>query len=187
MSDHDYHPFLDFGEPETNEIQGLFLGIDPGMNGGIALIDTRARVHTVMAMPRTESDVWTELKTLMNSFSNTVPNLRTNQQSVRGMIEKVHSMPGQGVASAFKFGMGYGGLRMALNALYVPYEDVTPQSWMKTLEIPRKRKTESQSQWKNRLKGIAQQLFPDTEINLKTADALLVAEVCRRRNTLWDT
>ena len=41
---------------------------------------------------------------------------------------------------------------------------------------------ESPVAYKRRLKGVAQQLFPDTEgITLKTCDALLLAEFLRRR------
>ena len=49
------------------------------------------------------------------------------------IIEKVHSMPKQGVASSFNFGMGYGMLRGALTALCIPHELITPQQWKKTI------------------------------------------------------
>lgn len=47
------------------------------------------------------------------------------------IVEKVHSMPGQGVASTFKFGKGYGSLLGILAGLSIPVELVTPQAWKK--------------------------------------------------------
>lgn len=42
---------------------------------------------------------------------------------------------------------------------------------------------ESETQWKNRLKAKAQQLFPQQEVTLATADALLIAEFGRRKRS----
>jgi Holliday junction resolvasome RuvABC endonuclease subunit len=101
--------------------------------------------------------------------------------SVCAVIEHVHAMPKQGVSSTFKFGVGYGGLRMALIAASIPFEEVTPRTWQKALGVVVRKKTETKTQFKNRLKAKAQQLFPRESITLKTADALLIAEYCRRK------
>jgi Holliday junction resolvasome RuvABC endonuclease subunit len=91
-------------------------------------------------------------------------------------------MPKQGVASSFKFGVNYGIVRMALTAAGIPFEEVTPQAWQKALGITHRKKTETPSEWKNRLRARAQQLFPSVSLTLATADALLIAEYCRRIN-----
>ncbi len=44
-------------------------------------------------------------------------------------VERVHSMPGQGVASTFTFGLGYGRVLGALEALGVPTVLVEPRAW----------------------------------------------------------
>ena len=49
------------------------------------------------------------------------------------VIEKVHSMPGQGVSSTFSFGTGYGQLQGLLAGLGIPFELVTPQAWKKVV------------------------------------------------------
>lgn len=151
-------------------IKPVYLGIDPGQNGGIARLCHRDVI--AVPMPITEGDIWGWL------FSYASP----RAQRVFAIIEKVHSMPKQGVSSTFKFGVSYGGLRMALVGIGVPFEEVTPQVWQKALSIPRRKKTETTAQWKNRLKAKAQQLFPRVEITPKTADALLIAEYCRRKH-----
>jgi crossover junction endodeoxyribonuclease RuvC len=146
-----------------------FIGVDPGKHGGLVCMDYDGRVLDLIRMPSTESDVW---KWFIEIYD---PSVRTV-----AVIEKVHSMPKQGVASSFTFGMGYGGLRMALIAAGIPFDQVTPQKWMKAIGIPPRKKTDTNNQWKNRLKAHAQQLFPQENITLATADALLIAEYCRR-------
>lgn len=53
-------------------------------------------------------------------------------------IEKVHSMPKQGVASMFSFGQRLGELEGIANTLGIPYLLVPPQEWMKGIGIPNK-------------------------------------------------
>ena len=70
---------------------------------------------------------------------------------------------------------------MALTAAGIPFEEVTPVVWQRGLGIPVRKKDESRSQFKGRLKAKAQQLFPQVKVTLKTADALLISEYCRRK------
>ncbi|MBE3145028.1 MAG: hypothetical protein IMZ61_14085 [Planctomycetes bacterium] len=91
-------------------------------------------------------------------------------------LEKVHSMPKQGVSSTFKFGLNYGFLIGCLTALRIPYEFVTPNTWQKALSCQSKGK-------KNVTKAKAQQLFPHLKIIHTIADALLIAEYGRRTFT----
>ncbi len=146
----------------------MFLGLDPGLSGGIAFYYPPG--ITVTAMPDTERDVW-----------GWIDRLRDHRGSLFAVIEKVHAMPGNGVSSMFKFGVGYGGLRMALVAAGIPFEEVTPQTWMKVLRIPPRKKTEDKTKWKNRLKQVAQNLHPNEPITLKTCDAILIATYAQRK------
>jgi crossover junction endodeoxyribonuclease RuvC len=82
-------------------------------------------------------------------------------------------MPKQGVSSTFKFGVNYGFLRGMLTAHKIPFEEVTPQKWQKAMGCLSKGN-------KNVTKAKAQQLFPNLKITHKVADALLIAEYCRR-------
>lgn len=164
-----------------------FLGIDPGLSGGLAAICGNDVV--TIPMPETERDIFdwmTSSRDLLVSFA---------------VIERVHAMPGNGVASMFKFGQNYGSLRMALVAAEIPFEEIQPRGWQKALGIlPRKPHTgvvvvlnkkgkevkrkvggETDSEWKNRLRAKAQQFFPKVNITLATADALLIALYCKRQ------
>lgn len=162
-----------------------WIGIDPGQAGGFAVI-YESGLWATTAMPSTEREIWNWFDAC-NKFDPKISQARVkrNQVTYTAIIEKVHSMPKQGVASVFKFGHGYGGLRMALIAVKIPFDEVTPQAWQKGLAIPKRKKTETKTQWKTRLLAKAQQLFPDHsegEICKKTADALLIAEFHRRKS-----
>jgi len=70
--------------------------------------------------------------------------------------------------------------RALMTAARIPFETHIPQKWIKALGIPGKGKNETKTQWKNRLKARAQQLYPRERVTLPTADALLIATHCKR-------
>lgn len=149
----------------------IYIGVDPGASGGLACYSKDG--ITAVGMPSTERDVW-------EWFSG----YNLDQRPV-AVIEKVGGYvggTGQPGSAMFKFGASYGRLCMALCAADIPYEEVTPQNWQKGLGIPGRTRKESKGQWKNRLKAHAQKLFPQEKVTLLTADALLIAEFCRRKH-----
>lgn len=150
-----------------------YIGIDPGQSGGIAALRPSFDTVVALKMPATERDVLEAISQFDQIGDN----------SAVACIEQVHSMPGQGVSSTFKFGVGYGGLRMALTAAGIAFETVTPRKWQAAFSIPTRRLNEPKSQFKQRLKGTAQRLFPKVAVTLATCDALLIAEYCRRKHT----
>lgn len=165
------------GRPPLNRI---YIGIDPGQNGGLCLV-TENGVRELHQMPDSERDVW-------QWFANA--KILYNGEFL-ACIEKVHSMPEQGVASSFKFGQGYGFLLGCLHGAGIPFETVTPQAWQKGLAIPPHKKDEKQPQFKNRLREHAQRLFPQLEIwseprskgkQLAISDALLISHYCKLKN-----
>lgn len=149
-----------------------YLGVDPGKAGGLVLIDDTGRILKATAMPDTTDDL---LDWLMG--------VNHHAKTVVAALEKVHSMPKQGVVSSFTFGEGFGQLKMGLAAANIGRTLVDPKTWMKELLIPPRKKTDTSTQWKKRLREFAQSLFPQYSqlITLKTADACLLAEYARRR------
>lgn len=105
-------------------------------------------------MPETERDTWE----LLRSWSH----------DARAVIEKVHSMPKQGVASSFKFGQSYGFLRGLLIALEIPFQSVAPGVWQRSLGC-------LSGGDKRVTKAKAQELYPELKVTHATADALLIA------------
>jgi crossover junction endodeoxyribonuclease RuvC len=143
-----------------------FLGLDPGQSGGLALIAPDGQIVKAIKMPETEKEIYEAIASVWTEVEF-------------AYIEQVASRPGQGVASMFKFGMGYGGLRMALVACRIPFEAIRPQVWQSRMGVP-PRGNKTKTEHKNELKGMAQRLWPDASITLATCDALVLAEYNRR-------
>lgn len=141
--------------------QQRYVGIDPGMGGGLACLSADRRVLMCTKMPETERDLLDVLGLYRGSMA---------------VLERVHSSPQMGVKSAFTFGQGYGGLRMALTACGISFQDVTPKTWQKFMSC-------MTGGDKNVSKRMAQSLFPDVKVTHAVADALLLAEYLRRQET----
>lgn len=158
----------------------LYLGIDPGVNGGIAAVDVNGHAVATTRMPDTERETFAFLTNIgvltLNEDGNT---------QIRAVLERVHASPQMGVVSAFTFGRGVGVLRMALLAAEIPFDEVTPQAWQKALgcRAGRSRAGGGPGGDKNIGKRRAQELFPSVTVTHAIADALLLAEYCRRTYT----
>lgn len=152
---------------ETVIMEKRYIGIDPGVNGGIAVLSADGSVMEVVKMPGTARDLLDFLR-------------RYKDDSVC-VLERVGGMPGNGAHAMFNFGKGFGHLQMALLALEIPTEDVTPNKWEKAFQMGSSGKF-TKREWKNLLKAKAQQLFPKLgrKVTLDTCDALLIAEYGRR-------
>ena len=147
----------------------LYLGIDPGKSGAICSVDSLGNAEIIVKTNETYQDIWTHLSDI------------TIDYTCKATIELVNAMPNQGVSSTFKFGESFGALLGLLTAAKIPFERVRPAIWCKELGL-KKKAQESNIEWKNRHKQLAQELFPGITITHATADALLIAEYCRRKN-----
>ena len=159
------------------------LGIDPGAEGGISVLINGA-VHKTTKVLTTPADIWFWLGEFMPTIYP-YP-VRAYIEQVGGFMAGNEGGEQKNIASGhtmFNFGKGAGYLEMALVAAAIPYELVPPQRWQKGLQIVGKDKSETKTQWKNRLKSKAQQLFPAyaNSITLAVADAILIAEYGRRK------
>lgn len=142
------------------------LGLDPGKSGCIAVIKgDSVKAHK---MPETDRDLWALFESLKDDDQ-----MEWRDSGIFAVLETVHSSPQMGVKSAFTFGQGYGGLRMALVASGIPFEGVTPQKWQKALGC-------LSGGDKTKTKDRAQTLFPNIKVTHHIADGLLLAEYCRR-------
>lgn len=144
----------------------VYIGIDPGISGGIAVVTEDGDAMHHHKMPETPDDVLACI-----GFLGGVDGASGRQN--RAMLEKVSASPQMGVVSAFTFGKGYGALQMALAASKIAYDEVTPQKWQKAMQCLTRGD-------KNVSKRRAQQLFPQVKVTHAIADALLIAEYCRR-------
>lgn len=136
------------------------VGIDPGATGAIAAIDSGADVWDMPATAKDLVDVLIQFK----------------PHETIAIVEQAQSMPGQGLSSTFKYGVGFGTILGALAALGIPHRLVTPSTWKRQMGIDKD---------KGRARGLAQQLFPTAPLSRVKdhgrAEALLIAEWGRRQ------
>lgn len=97
----------------------ILCGIDPGANGSIAIFDGNEIYFRDYKTKGLISYI-----ELLTDFS---PDLC--------IVEKVHSMPGQGVSSTFSFGQRLGEIEGMLMSFSVPYRLVLPRVWQKNLGL----------------------------------------------------
>jgi hypothetical protein len=157
----------------------VWLGVDPGAGGG--LVEMEGDRVSLTPMPDTEEETWQWF--WRNGTGST--------KVTRALIERISPL-----AVGFKDGSGairknagsmsklYGHYRMLrafLVASQIPFEPISASDWQFHLGIPKREKRESDTQWKNRLKRKANSLYPHARVTLATADALLIAEVCRQK------
>lgn len=150
----------------------IYIGIDPGVSGGLAALESGGRVLLASKAPTTVKDLQVLLDNLIRDSAEGRP---------VAVLEKVWSIPGQGHSGAFTFGKGYGRLEATLTALDVPYDEIIPRTWQKALGVLYP-KGAADVVKKNISKARAQQLFPHETVTHAIADALLIAEFCRRVN-----
>jgi len=153
----------------------MFLGIDPGRRGGIVALHEDGRVARAIPTPESERDVLNTLHWCTH-FND---GYTDRQEAAHAVLERVWSSPGWGHAGSFRFGVSVGELRMALTAEEIPFDEVLPRAWQKAMGITFKKWTPPIER-KRITRRRAQQLFPGITVTHAIADALLLAEFCRR-------
>ncbi|MFA5036784.1 MAG: hypothetical protein WC479_06380 [Candidatus Izemoplasmatales bacterium] len=105
----------------------IYVGIDPGKDGGIA-----ALYDDGIALVAKKTPLMSDNELDLTQITSLLEGLKS-RGIVQVTIEKVHSMPGQGVASMFSFGMTTGMLHGVVAALGIPRFLVAPQTWKKKI------------------------------------------------------
>lgn len=150
------------------------IGIDPGLDGAVAVkIGNKVTFY--------DTPTLTIKKGKKNKRSCNPPLMadilrQYKGQDVHIVLEKVHSMPGQGVASMFSMGEGFGMWQGIIAALQFKLTMVTPQAWKKKVMA-------GMGKEKDVSRQRALQLYPQLAEDLKLkkhhgrADALLLTEM----------
>ena len=157
-----------------------YIGIDPGLTGAIVAIMDNEIVVTDTTTISTK--VGKKNKTLydVQGMVAALKEFTDSKYDVRVALEKVHSMKGQGVASTFSTGEGFGLWKGIITAMGFSMQLVTPQAWKKVMMDG----TTGKDKDADRLRAI--ELFPEAYDKLQRkkdhgrADALLIAEYLRR-------
>lgn len=148
------------------------IGIDPGLSGAIALISSTGKymeVYDVVTEVKGKGKIKNQIEALETFKILTYMKLRSSSKA-KILIEKVSSMPGQGVASVFSLGDSYGSLRALSTCCYLPVETVLPAKWKKHFKL---------TSDKDKSLKLARELFPEAPLSRKKdidrAEALLIA------------
>lgn len=139
----------------------VWIGVDPGSSGAIAAVFQQGN-PTWIKLDNTDADI-----------SDWMDDLASEYRIIGAVLERVGSMPGQGVSSSFKFGASAGFCRGLLVAHKISFRLVGPVQWQNHMSC----RTGGD---KNITKTMAQRLWPSLKITHAYADALLIAEFCRR-------
>lgn len=104
-----------------------FVGIDPGLNGAVAIVDGERRCIEVHDTPLGRDRDYDG-----PAMADLIRRAATTEQTVI-IIEAVHSMPHDGKASAFTFGVGLGRWLGICDALGIKVNPVSPRTWKRTM------------------------------------------------------
>jgi crossover junction endodeoxyribonuclease RuvC len=148
------------------------IGIDPGLDGALALVSDDGRVLEVFDMPTI----------LIRDKRRVEPVAIVDWLIAVGdvgivAVEDVGGLPGMGSTSAFTFGLGAGLLQGILTTLSRPWALVTPQVWTKAMAVSRDKGVHRQ---------VATRLYPDSAglfARVKDdgrADAVLIGTYAQR-------
>jgi crossover junction endodeoxyribonuclease RuvC len=163
-----------------------FIGIDPGLNGAVAVLRPEIK-DGGFVVPQGIAIYDTPTMLIEGEKTKHKYNTRGMANILRGyvgldvlvILEQVHSMPKQGVASSFSFGEGLGMWEGIVAALGLPLEMVSPQRWKKAV-------LSDQGKDKDASRFRMMQMFPSVADQLSRkkddgrADALCMAEYGRR-------
>jgi hypothetical protein len=108
----------------------IYIGIDPGLGGAIAVLGEHGRVavyDTPIATVKRKSKQ--KRKYAAAEMARILFEVTLQGTEIYAAIELVHAMAGQGVVSSFNFGHGLGLWEGMLAANKIPYELVMPQRW----------------------------------------------------------
>jgi len=143
------------------------IGIDPGLNGGIAILD--GTLQSVYRMPVHDGQI--NVDTLIEIINDYPPHAI--------VIEEQQAMPKQGVSSTFKTGMNYGILLGVVESLLHPLVKMKPSEWKKVNGLIGKDKEAS--------RRLASELYPAHRTHFKlvrddgVAEAALIARAYQIR------
>ena len=152
------------------------IGIDPGLSGGIAILDD-LKVFDMFDMP-----IMSEGKKNKNQLNsaqlvNIIKRHILPNKETFVIVEQVSAMPGQGVTSMFNFGQTFGSIKGICAALGLPIFYVRPAKWKKHFELINSSKDASRTKVIEMYPSISSRLTKKKDVN--KADAILIARYFR--------
>lgn len=165
----------------------IYIGIDPGIDGAIAVIPDDGGNILIYDIPtnslksgkKTRREV--DIMKLQHHIAEIGKMAASMGRTIVWVLEKVHSMPQNGVVASFSFGYLYGVLKASIVATGYRLCEVSPQEWKNSIMA-------GQAKEKDASRQKAASLFPNNShmFQLKKdhnrAEAALIGEYGRRMN-----
>ena len=126
------------------------LGVDPGVSGGLAVVEITDGAAPVLVECVDIPVVGTNAKERVDVA--TIRNFIEQHKPIRALIERAQAMPKQGASSGFKYGRAVGAIEATIALCSIPVEIVEPTAWKRFWKLPGKDKESGRQK--------ALQLFP---------------------------
>ena len=157
----------------TKDKNMKIIGIDPGLNGAIAILEDN-QILDIQDMP-----VMSEGKKNKRQLNSAQlvkyikDNLDEKSKEIIVVVEQVNAMPGQGVTSMFNFGQTFGAIKGICAALGLPITLVRPSKWKKHFDLINSSKDASRTKVIELYPSLSHQLTKKKDVN--KSDAILIA------------
>ena len=126
------------------------LGIDPGISGGLAIVEITDGAAPALVECIDIPVVGTGAKERVDVAA--IRNFIDRHKPIRARIERAQAMPKQGASSGFKYGRAVGAIEATVALCSIPVEIVEPSAWKRFWRLPGKDKESGRQR--------ALQLFP---------------------------
>lgn len=112
------------------------IGVDPGLGGAIAVLDENGKLCALEDMPVITGVQGgkTRREIIPHALGQLVADVTAGEPAF-AFVERVSARPGEGVGSAFRFGLGFGMVQGILGARMIAFELLTPQQWRKSVSL----------------------------------------------------
>ncbi len=148
------------------------LGIDPGLSGGISVLEDQ-KVLGIFDMPVMAEGKKNKRQLNSAQLVNIIKENTRSDDDVVIIVEQVNAMPGQGVTSMFNFGQTFGAIKGICAAMSLPIFFVRPSKWKKHFELINASKDSSRTKVIEMYPHLSNQLAKKKDVN--KSDAILIA------------
>ena len=152
------------------------IGIDPGLSGGIAILDN-LKIFDIYDMPTMSEGKKNKNQLNSAQLVNIIKKNIISNGDTFLIVEQVSAMPGQGVTSMFNFGQTFGSIKGICAALNLPIFFVRPAKWKKHFDLINSSKDASRTKVIEMYPSISPRLTKKKDVN--KADAILIARYFR--------
>ena len=160
----------------------LFVGVDPGVSGYMIGVNENGGVEERFSLSGAERGAWEWLEYCHGAYKTFAVIEQQVPRPTRWYDKRTRTWTASILRSTCVLYGHYRSLHAMLIASAVPFEDCPPQRWQRGVRVTGRVKGEEERSWKGRLKEHAENLFPREKVTLASADALLIAEYCRREH-----